>query len=220
MKVSCARRGQFEIGLVQVADTCACRRQVAVVCYDIIGDGEPFLAAGLRRNDAFGLLAGLVIAGQQPFELYLRAAIHHQDPIHGLAHWRFEEQRDHDDNVGLGRFPGSPVGDIANQRMKDALEFCPFGVVGKDDAPYDRPVQPAMFVDHGVAESSPDSVECRRAGCDHLSCDHIRIDDRDAKFGEKIRDGGFAAGNAAGEADPECRFTPGRDGRISRSLSP
>ena len=220
MNVSGACCCHFQVGLVQFSHTCAGIRQITLVTYDIIGNGQPFFAARLRCNDALGLLPGLIIADQQPFELHLRAAIHHQNPIHGIAHRRLEKQWHHDDDVGLAGFVGALVSDVPNQRMKDALELRPTGVVGEDDAPHRGAVQPAVIIDDRIAELLPDSIDCWRARGDDFSCDNVGIDNRRAEFRKEVGYSGFAAGNAARETDSEGRFSPGRDSRVSRGFSP
>lgn len=104
--------------------------------------------------------------------------------------------------------------------MKDAFEPRPHGVVSEDDSPHRGAIQSAAFINNRVTELFPDSVKCGRARGNRFSCYYVGIDDWHAKVGEKVGNGRLANGNAAGETDSECRVTPGRDGRVSRGLSP
>ena len=64
------------------ANLCARCVQVAIVVYDVVGDGKPLLAGRLGGQDAPCLGLGLRIAGQKAPNLGLLVTVDDQNPVH------------------------------------------------------------------------------------------------------------------------------------------
>ena len=100
--------------------------------------------------------------------------------------------------------------------MSDGLEKLPILRAGEHPITHSPPIQPAGLIQHLGSECGDDLRECRRAWLHDVSGKLIRIDNGHAEIGEEVGDGGFAAGDAAGEADDEGLGGLGRGARGSR----
>ena len=97
--------------------------------------------------------------------------------------------------------------------MDDFFESQALTIVGKNCIAHGNTIEMAGWTDHLFAESGPDLIEGRLPGCDHLAGDDVGIDNRNAVLCEHVGDKGFAAGNAAGQANTKS----GLSGRLSHS---
>ncbi len=73
--------------------------------------------------------------------------------------------------------------------------------LGEDDGAQPAPIEPAIGVEHLIAEMRGDLGQGRLAGLDDLAGHVVGIDPRHAVGGEGPGDGALAGGDAAGHAD-------------------
>ncbi len=68
-----------------------------------------------------------------------------------------------------------------------------------------------------AAEALDQPLERRLARLDHVARDLVGVDDRHAQSAEEFRGGGFAAGDAAGQADAEDSALMRLRSRVARN---
>ena len=85
--------------------------------------------------------------------------------------------------------------------MEDFFEIVSGLVIRKNHPAQCGAIEIARPVDHVVPEALSDFVQSRLSRRNKFSGDDIRIDYGDTERGEHVRDGGLAAGDAAGQAD-------------------
>ena len=86
--------------------------------------------------------------------------------------------------------------------MQDRLETPARLCIAEDALAQTRSVEPPVRGEHPRAEGVDHGGERRLSRLDHLPRDDVGVDHRDAMSRKKIRDGGLAAGDAAGESYP------------------
>ena len=131
-------------------------------------------------------------------------AIHYQDTVHEIPQRRIDQQGHHDNLIVATRVSGLPDGLVLNQRVRDSFEPLPSVVVCKHNATQCRSIEFTVVLKDRVAEFMPYLVQRGHAGLDNLPCDDVRVDDLRTEFAKNFGNRGFAAGNAAGQCNPEC----------------
>src|SRR5690606_5941980 len=213
-------RREREVLPVQPFDLSLGLFERAVVVDHVVGDGKAVFAGRLRRDHASRLLLAFGVTPPQALDLRRFAGIDDEDAVHAVLERRFDEQRDDDELVGPAGGPGSFLGDLADARVQDAFERLAPVVVPENHIAQLAAVEAPVRADDAGAELARDLLEGRLPGLDELPCDHVGIDHRHASLGEALGDHGFAARDAAGEADPENSHQPAKSRYQSTIRSP
>ncbi len=179
------------------------RVQVAVVRDHIVRGLEPHCTRRLGRENGASLLERRAVAGLQAPDLQRFVAIDDEDPIDPRSVALLDEQGEGEDLIGaVGRrcplLEGLEDGWVC-QRFETRAR----SRVGEDELTQRAAIEAAVGTKISLAESLDDTGEERRSGGRDLACDDVGIDDGHAEGGKQARDGGFAAGDAAGQADAE-----------------
>ena len=91
----------------------------------------------------------------------------------------------------------------ADARVQNGFEFPARLVVGENELAHRGAVEPAFCVEHALAEQFPYLGERRLARFDDLPGDEVGVDHGNAEFREHLADCRLAAGDTAGQADPQ-----------------
>src|SRR5205814_4446517 len=98
---------------------------------------------------------------------------------------------------------GEPL--FADARVEDGFELLALGRIGKDAAGEFIATKLAVGADEIGSKDRRDFHESGLAGFDDSSGQNVRINDRNAAFGEQLSASGFAHADAAGDPDDEHR---------------
>ena len=89
-----------------------------VVPDNVIGDRQSLCSARLCRDYATGLCFALIVTQKESLLLRLDTAVNHKNSIHCIFHWRFKQQRNHDDYIRCVGDRRLAEGFITNAGMK------------------------------------------------------------------------------------------------------
>jgi len=188
---------------VQALHLVAERVQVSVVRDHIIRGREPRGARGLSPENGAGLLERGAVARLKAADLQRLVAVDHEDSIDGRGAAQLDEQWQDEDLISAAHPSSLSLHRPENGWMRQCLEIGACSGVGENEIAESPPVEASVGADIALAEARDDLSQKWSADRRDLPRDHIGVDDGHPESGEQARDRGFAAGDAAGEADAE-----------------
>lgn len=171
---------------IQGPDPTASVRQAALIADDIVGDREPIVATGLRREYTPCLFLGFQVTCEQAADLRLLTAVDDENTIDDILQLRSDQQWDDDHLVGALGSVGLSHRFLRDARMQERLEIRAGRFIRKYMATQGGTIEMAVVGQHRITEAIADFLERGLARRDDLASDQIGIDDRDAEFREHI----------------------------------
>ena len=164
-----------------------------------------FCQGHLAADAAQRFGAGEAVSFLEARELCLAVGGDHDGCVDAFVYAGFEEQRHFVDDHSTGFAFGDPTHEsllfAGNAGMDDAFELSAFLRIAEDDASESLAIERAVLVEDCLSKQFDDSPPGRFAWLDDLSRQQVGIDHRCAASLEHLRDGAFAGGDAAREAD-------------------
>ena len=87
--------------------------------------------------------------------------------------------------------------------MRNGFQTFALRRVAEHARPHSSAIQAAVGVENVTAKFCDQLRQRGRAGLDHIACNLIGVQHRNALFSEHIRDGALAAGNTASQCDQQ-----------------
>ena len=172
---------------------------------DVVCCRQPFRTVCLRRHHSARLFRVDRVAGLKSFQLRAFRGVDDQNAVDQVAQAVLHQQRHHEDLVRPRRLlrPTAEFG--ADGRMEDVLKQLSLRGICENVLALATSIEMPGRIQYPGSKQGHDSCKSGLARLHQLPGDHIGIDDWNAKVGELVGHGGFAAGNATRQPDAQDR---------------
>src|SRR3569832_391612 len=195
--------GEGEVAAMQGCGLTLEGGEVAIIADEVVGGAAPAVAVDLCLHDRCHLSGVSPVALLDTGALQLFRYVDHQHTVDKVAPIGFQQQGNDGDTIRCAECGDAPPHLGVNARMQDAFERgAALGNVEYQSAET-AAGEGAVWSQHLVAETRGDVVQSVAAGRHEVARYYVGIDNRHAELFEIMGHGGFAAADAAGEADDE-----------------